>query len=131
MLKKLLLVSLALTALWSPERLSAQRRYTFNATTLNVDGLPTKILGINVNPDGKEEAGATAIGQETRTKGWDIVAMSEDFNFHDYLIAPIADLYSVGTHGGKVSTLTNSTDGLGLLLTKKTGWKFNNETRVK
>lgn len=131
MLKKLLLVSLALTALWSPERLSAQRSYTFNATTLNVDGLPNKILGINVNPDGKEEAGATAIGQETRTKGWDIVAMSEDFNFHDYLIAPIADLYSVGTHGGKVSTLTNSTDGLGLLLTKKTGWKFNNETRVK
>ncbi len=131
MLKKLLIVSLAVIALWLPHGASAQRSYSFNATSLNVDGLPNKIAGITINADGKEATGATAIGKETRTKGWDIVAMSEDFNFHDYLIAPIADLYTVGTHGGKVSTLSNSTDGLGLLLTKKTGWSFSNETRVK
>lgn len=131
MLKKLFLVSFALVALWVPNSVLAQRSYTFNATTLNVDGLPNKIAGITINKDGKEAAGATAIGKETRTMGWDVVAMSEDFNFHDYLIAPIADLYSVGTHGGKVSGLSNSTDGLGLLLTKKTGWSFSNETRVK
>ena len=131
MLKKLFLVSFALVALCPSNSVLAQRSYTFNATTLNVDGLPNKIAGITINKDGKEAAGATAIGNETRTKGWDIVAMSEDFNFHDYLIAPIANLYSVGTHGGKVSSLSNSTDGLGLLLTKKTGWSFSNETRVK
>lgn len=131
MLKKLFIASFALITLLAPNSAFAQRSYSFNATTLNVDGLPNKILGINVNPDGKEEEGAKAIGNETRTKGWDIVAMSEDFNFHDYLIAPISDLYYAGTHGGKVSGLSNSTDGLGLLLTKKTGWKFSNETRVK
>lgn len=131
MLRKLFIASFALITLLAPNSAFAQRSYSFNATTLNVDGLPNKILGINVNPDGKEEEGAKAIGNETRTKGWDIVAMSEDFNFHDYLIAPISDLYYAGTHGGKVSGLSNSTDGLGLLLTKKTGWKFSNETRVK
>lgn len=131
MLRKLFIASFALMTLLAPNSSFAQRSYSFNATTLNVDGLPNKILGINVNPDGKEEEGAKAIGNETRTKGWDIVAMSEDFNFHDYLIAPISDLYYAGTHGGKVSGLSNKTDGLGLLLTKKTGWKFSNETRVK
>lgn len=131
MLKKLFLVSFTLLALCPSNSVLAQRSYTFNATTLNVDGLPNKIAGITINKDGKEAAGATAIGNETRAKGWDIVAMSEDFNFHDYLIAPIANLYSVGTHGGKVSSLSNATDGLGLLLTKKTGWSFSNETRVK
>lgn len=131
MLRKLFIASFALMTLLAPNSAFAQRSYSFNATTLNVDGLPNKILGINVNPDGKEEEGAKSIGNETRTKGWDIVAMSEDFNFHDYLIAPISDLYYAGTHGGKVSGLSNSTDGLGLLLTKKTGWKFSNETRKK
>lgn len=100
MLKKLFIASFALITLLAPNSAFAQRSYSFNATTLNVDGLPNKILGINVNPDGKEEEGAKAIGNETRTKGWDIVAMSEDFNFHDYLIAPISDLYYAGTHGG-------------------------------
>lgn len=131
MLRKLFIASFALMTLLAPNSAFAQRSYSFNATTLNVDGLPNKIGTITVNPDGKEEEGAKAIGNETRTKGWDIVAMSEDFNFHDDLIAPISDLYYAGTHGGKVSGLSNSTDGLGLLLTKKTGWKFSNETRVK
>ena len=131
MLKKLFITSFALMTLLAPNSSFAQRSYSFNATTLNVDGLPNKIGTFTVNPDGKEEEGAKAIGNETRTKGWDIVAMSEDFNFHDYLIAPISDLYYAGTHGGKVSGLSNSTDGLGLLLTKKTGWNFSNETRVK
>ena len=131
MLRKLFIASFALMTLLAPNSAFAQRSYSFNATTLNVDGLPNTIGSFNVNPDGKEEEGAKAIGNETRTKGWDIVAMSEDFNFHDYLIAPISDLYYAGTHGGKVSGLLNSTDGLGLLLTKKTGWKFSNETRVK
>lgn len=131
MLRKLFITSFALMTLLAPNSSFAQRSYSFNATTLNVDGLPRTILGKEINPDAKEAEGATAIGNETRTKGWDIVAMSEDFNFHDYLIAPISDLYSVGTHGGKVAAKINTTDGLGLLLTKKTGWNFSNETRVK
>ena len=131
MLRKLFIASFALMTLLAPNSSFAQRSYSFNATTLNVDGLPKTIGPIKVNPDAKEEEGAKAIGNETRTKGWDIVAMSEDFNFHDYLIAPISDLYYVGTHGGKVAAKINTTDGLGLLLTKKTGWKFSNETRVK
>lgn len=48
--------------------------------------MPRKIsvAGVNVdlNPDAKEAAGATAIGEKLKTEDWDIVAASEDFNFH-------------------------------------------------
>lgn len=62
---------------------------TFTVASLNVDGLPKSITvagaKINLNPDAKEAAGATAIGQKLKTKGWDILAVSEDFNFHSQL----------------------------------------------
>lgn len=109
----------------------AQRSYTFNAVTLNVDGLPETILGFTVNSGAPGEAGAAAIGNKVRTRGWDIVALSEDFNYHTQLVEPIQDLYYIGTHGGTVSGLSNSTDGLGLFVAKKEGAGFSNETRVK
>ena len=109
----------------------AQRSYNFNAVSLNVDGLPEKIAGISINPGAPGEAGAAAIGNKVRTRGWDIMALSEDFNYHTQLVEPIKDLYHIGTHGGSVSTsLNNPTDGLGLFVAKKDGWSFSNETRV-
>ncbi len=97
----------------------AQRSYTFNATAFNVDGLPNSILGIEVNPDGKEAAGATELCGILANSGWDFAGMSEDFNFHDYLTAaPASTYYNFGAHGGKVSGLTNSTDGLGFACAK-------------
>lgn len=48
MLRKLFIASFALITLLAPNSAFAQRSYSFNATTLNVDGLPNKILGINV-----------------------------------------------------------------------------------
>ncbi len=111
---------------------TAQQKYlSFTAVAQNVDGLPNEILGISVNADGKEAAGATALGNAIVQQGWDIVGMSEDFNFHSELTAPLSTLYYIGTHGGKVSNLTNSTDGLGILLAKRDGASFADETRVK
>lgn len=102
--------------------------YTFTVAAMNVDGLPPEILGISINPDAKEEAGATAIGQKLSTKGYDFIGLSEDFNYHESLVAPLEGIYSVGTHRGQV-TATGSitaflgdgfdTDGLGFL------WKEN------
>lgn len=97
----------------------AQRSYTFNAVALNVDGLPNSIVGININPDGKEAAGATTLCGVLANSGWDFVGFSEDFNFHDYLTAaPASTYYNFGEHGGKVSGLSNSTDGLGFACLK-------------
>lgn len=45
--------------------------------SINVAG-----VSVTLNPDAKEAAGATAIGQKLKTEDWDIVATSEDFNYH-------------------------------------------------
>ena len=98
----------------------AQRSYTFNATALNVDGLPNSILGIEINPDGKEAAGATELCGILANSGWDIVGFSEDFNFHSELVAaPASTYFNFGAHGGSVSGLSNSTDGLGFACAKR------------
>ena len=116
MKQKLLLALLCLFGMLSA---NAQRSYTFNATALNVDGLPNKILTFEINPDGKEAAGATELCGILANSGWDIVGFSEDFNFHDYLTAaPASNYYNFGAHGGKVSSTSNSTDGLGFACSK-------------
>ena len=59
MKRRILLSCIALTC--AVLGVVAQRSYTFNATALNVDGLPKKISFVEINPDGKEEAGATEL----------------------------------------------------------------------
>ena len=111
---------------------NAQRSYTFNATALNVDGLPKSILSFEINPDGKEAAGATELCGILANSGWDIVGFSEDFNFHSELTAaPASTYYNFGTHSGEVgiSSITRSScDGLGFACNKR--FSFSGGTRV-
>lgn len=109
----------------------AQRTYTFNAVALNVDGLPESILGITTNDGAPGADGATTMGNAIAKQNWDIVGLSEDFNFHSELTAPLANYYHIGTHGGTVTGLSNSTDGLGLLVAKRDGTGYASETRVE
>lgn len=109
----------------------AQRSYTFNAVALNVDGLPESILGVSVNDGAPGASGATLMGGAIANQNWDIVGLSEDFNYHAELTAPLTSYYHVATHGGTVSGLSNSTDGLGLLVAKKSNTGFANETSVE
>ena len=86
---------------------SAQNK-SFTVAAMNVDGMPRsiKIAGIytvTLNPDAKEEAGATAIGQKLASKGFDYIAVSEDFNYNDQILEQIGDAYASGTHRGKIS----------------------------
>ena len=111
----------------------AQRTYTFNAVALNVDGLPPKILVVNLNVNGPQESGTSAIGKAIVRNGWDFVGLSEDFNYHDYLTAETGAYYNAAAHGGTVTGASNATDGLGFLCTKsmsftqvaKVGWNVN------
>ena len=117
MKRRILLVCVALSAMLGA---MAQRSYTFNAVALNVDGLPNSILGIDINPDGKEAGGATELCGILANSGWDFVGFSEDFNFHSELTAaPASTYYNFGAHGGGVSGLNNSTDGLGFACAKR------------
>ena len=91
---------------------------SFSVCALNVDGLPNEILGIKINPDGKGADGATAIGQYLRKSGVDIMALSEDFNYHNNLVTALGDGYNIGTYRGGISSdkykadVSFDTDGL-------------------
>ena len=108
----------------------AQRGYTFNAVALNVDGLPNQeinaiVTTVNLNPDGKNEDGATELCGILANSGWDIVGFSEDFNYHSYLAAaPASTYYNFGKHSGSITTNITQAftraeiDGLGLAVVK-------------
>lgn len=107
---------------------------TFTVCALNVDGLPTNILGIPTNPDGKGAEGAKAIGSYLHDKGYDIVALSEDFNYHENLVSTLGNDYNVGTWrggiGANLGVLTSfPTDGLCFLTKSPTA--FSGETWTK
>ena len=106
----------------------AQRSYTFNAAALNVDGLPEKISIVTVNEGAPGAEGATLMGNAIAKQNWDIVGLSEDFNYHTELTAPLTAYYHIGTHRGGVSGLSNDTDGLGLLVAKRDGTGFSDES---
>lgn len=106
----------------------AQRTYTFNATALNVDGLPEKISFVTVNEGAPGAEGAALMGNAIAKQNWDIVGLSEDFNYHSELTAPLTEYYHIGTHRGGVSGLSNDTDGLGLLVAKRDDTSFSGES---
>ena len=87
---------------------------------MNVDGLPNTIMGININPDSKGAAGALAISQKLATMGYDIIGVSEDFNYNTELMTYMSD-YNCGSYrggiqaGGYQADISFDTDGLNLL----------------
>lgn len=136
---KKLLLSCLIALLAVSDSLAAKRE--FKAVAINVDGLPPVVhieagitRDIEMNPDGSVDVGATRMGQLIQQNLWDIVGLSEDFNYHDYLVAPLSDYYNVSTYRGKIEqnnldgsvlgylsqSVHMNTDGLCLLSRKKT-----------
>ena len=68
---------------------------------LNVAGVT-----VDLNPDAKEAAGATAIGMKLKTEDWDIVAASEDFNYHSEIWNAA---WNGGVNGGGFSSYNSTT----------------------
>ena len=87
---------------------------TFTAASMNVDGLPQKIVGITINGDGPGSDGTKAISAKLNEMQWDIIGVSEDFNYNTELMSAMNN-YNSGTHRGGVSSLKNNTDGLNLI----------------
>ena len=130
---------MAAMALLSPIVINAQEvSAKFTVCPLNVDGLPLSILGINLNPDGPGEEGTAKIGKYLVEKGFDVVALSEDFNYHQNLRENSEEMYEFGTYRGGLesssldfSNLRFFTDGLNLMWKKGltmsgeswTGWE--------
>ena len=87
---------------------------TFTAASMNVDGLPNKILFVTINSDGPGSAGTKKISSKLNEMQWDIIGVSEDFNYNTELLSSLSN-YTSGTHRGRISGLSNDTDGLKLL----------------
>lgn len=104
--------------------------------TYNVDGLPVKIqmgglvgslvkdLGIEdarvddnynlyINDDGPGSEGSKLISAKIAEKGWDVVGLNEDFNYHQEITSCLGG-YKFGKHQG--SFPTGDLDYFGLLL---------------
>lgn len=84
----------------------------FTCAALNVDGLPTWI-----NSGGPGSDGTKSIGNIMNSLGYDFIAVSEDFEYHDELVGGMTN-YNMGTYRGTVSSLHNNTDGLGFFWKK-------------
>ena len=89
---------------------------TFTACAFNVDGLPdiNYIFG-STNPDGPGSSGTTEMAKIANDLGWDIIAASEDFEYHSQLASGLFN-YNAGTYRGTVTsaqaTKRADTDGL-------------------
>ena len=103
------------------ERTSETTAQTFTVCALNVDGLPQKILTYDVNASGPGSEGTELISAYLGQKGYDFIAVSEDFNYNGTLCKYLTD-YTSGTWRGGLdaSSLTQAltsggkvdTDGL-------------------
>ena len=82
----------------------------FSVATLNVDGLPQKILVVKVNPDGPGDAGTARIGKYLVKKDYDLVMLQEDFNYHDVLAVWLEDDYKMDEWTGDVDVVGRKID---------------------
>ena len=92
----------------------AQQAEQFSVATLNVDGLPKKILIFKVNKDGPGDAGTARIGKYLLQKQYDMMFMQEDFNYHEVLKVFLEDDYTFDTWSGDVELDGHTIDFLHL-----------------
>ena len=83
----------------------AQKSEQFSISTLNVDGLPQKILFFKVNANGPGSAGTVRIGKYLFQKNYDLMFFQEDFNYHDELTSFLEDNYKFDSWSGDIGAL--------------------------
>lgn len=101
---------------------------TFTACAFNVDGLPQKISLVTINGDGPGSSGTTTMANIANGLGWDIIAASEDFEYHSQLASGLSN-YNAGTYRGTITSaqLTSRADTDGLCFFWKKGLTVTSE----
>ena len=95
-------ISLILSIFVCPTAAGQDADGQFTIATLNVDGLPQKILVVKVNADGPGNGGTARIGKYLLKKGYDLLMLQEDFNYHDVLSVMLEDDYKMDEWSGDV-----------------------------
>lgn len=83
--------------------LAQEQAEEFTVATLNVDGLPSKLLGITINSDGPGEKYTPEIANYLLQKNYDFVGLQENFNYHDYLFPSLEENYQHDECYGKIT----------------------------
>lgn len=100
----------------------------FSVASLNVDGLPQKVLGISVNSDGPGSSGTSRISRYLTQKGYDVIGVQEDFEYDHELRSSLSEDYDYGEWQGGIldnigwsafTSLKVYTDGLRLFWRKE------------
>ena len=108
--------------------LSEVKGQTFSVASLNVDGLPQKILRISINEDGPAVAGTLQISRYLAQKGYDVIGVQEDFEYDHELRSSLSEDYDYGEWQGGIldnigwsafTSLKVYTDGLRLFWRKE------------
>lgn len=86
----------------------------FTIATLNVDGLPQKLLVVKVNPNGPGNGGTARIGKYLMKKDYDLLMLQEDFNYHNVLSVFLEDDYKMDEWTGDVDVVGRKIDYLHL-----------------
>ena len=86
----------------------------FTVASLNVDGLPKKLLVFKVNPDGPGDGGSARIGKYLWKKGYDLMFLQEDFNFHSVISVFLEDDYQMDEWSGDLGVEGRNIDYLHL-----------------
>ena len=115
MMKKVVITLAVLFTLWGNLTATGQEvGEQFSIATLNVDGLPQKILMVKVNADGPGDGGTARIGKYLLKKGYDLLMLQEDFNYHDVLSVMLEDDYKLDEWTGDVDVVDHTIDYLHL-----------------
>ena len=114
-MKKVVIALAAIFSLWGNLTATGQEvGEQFSIVTLNVDGLPQKILMVKVNTDGPGDSGTARIGKYLLKKGYDLLMLQEDFNYHDVLTVMLEDDYKMDEWTGDVDVVGHTIDYLHL-----------------
>ena len=96
MKRRLLLITFVVMSL------SGMKGQTFSVASLNVDGLPQKVLGISVNGDGPGVPGTLQVSRYLEQKGYDIIGVQEDFENDHELRTSLSSDYDCGEWQGSI-----------------------------
>lgn len=114
MKKTILVIAAILSFYGGMTAIGQETAMQFSIATLNVDGLPQKLVVVNVNPDGPGNGGTARIGKYLLKKGYDLVMLQEDFNYHDVLSVFLEDEYKMDEWTGDVDVVGRTIDYLHL-----------------
>lgn len=80
----------------------------FTMVTLNVDGLPDNLnvigISISINPEGPGVEHTPLIGAYLKEKGYDFIAVQENFNYNAQLCSELDSCYNRDQWGGSFTT---------------------------